>query len=1073
MSFQSYGQNETLISSIRNIIKDYPVESVFKEFLQNADDAGASRYHVIIDTRSHPTDSLFYNEMNAWQGPAILIFNNAKFRETDFESLMQIRVGGKQEDDTKIGKHGLGFNSCYHFTDVPSFISGDSFAFLDPQEKYLFQRGVKGSIPQNGIGEFSKKDQLLPFEGIEGIDFRSTFEGTLFRIPLRKEPSEISDDIFTTGRVLELFTSIKLMISSQFLFLRNIETIETSIIKEATIPLQITSLWKATITGLDEDIRDRRKYINNGVIKSFQIKIELTDNSGYKQEEHWIITNGAQQNPEDPQLKKYAGKYRLRVLGGIAAILKCSRNTQDNFKGRMYSFFSLPDATYLPVHLNGTWAQGSDRGKLLIEKDDLPDIDHRKLGWNRHILLDFLPKLYCKLLEEIIRLYKNNQIDLKDHPIIKYWPFPSGSHPKYIIDYGFKVLQLILQNDDIFRLINESLPDMNDRVDVLFKFIPRDAALGFQYLIRNNWGGIDMKSNPELKSLIRSLPIWPILKDPTQPDPNPALKSASCGYILPKNFRNYRTKRDSKIYLDASDDYARSSLQHLGVKQRDIYEYTFEDVEFPSEYDYHYVYFLNSVLGDSRIVNGLKDKPCFPTYTNKLEKIDQLYDLNNNIFKFIFSEKMEMFLHNDLLKFSGQLSSIGFKNQINQETFINCAKHVEMLEKENPPSDIRYRGFSLIDYLYKNINTLKFDEEMKRLHFIPISKDPGKPYSMSYVRKQTLDCFDDIILSKYKEVAWSQKSLIAEDVVPPSHVLQKYPLLAKPEVTVVVEHLRFLYENIRIHDEWKRNWAAVFKNNVFEVYKWLEYECKTNKADLSDEIKSGDRLFLNIHNKDADPFDDKNWVSANDLILNSEKDEDKYVSVSLQKYPTMLKSAGAKEVKRPSTKIHVRVHNQSSTTSNAMFKFLFDREFSLNDVTFVVREEEIKASRYMLAASSEFFRQKFSSIDPGPIRITIEGVEPNAMQILLQYLYGQDIDVTIKNLNIDDNDDTARYALYKNLLKLANDYELVHLKELMELRLTRWITRSNVESIKQFAEISGANQLKEFCDHFIIVNSDL
>ncbi|CAG8761819.1 8789_t:CDS:2, partial [Racocetra fulgida] len=107
-SCQPYGQNETLVSSIRNITKDYPSESVFKEFLQNADDAGATRFHVIIDARRHPTETLLSNEMKAWQG-----------------------------DDTKIGKHGLGFNSCYHFTDVPSFISGDCVAFLDPHQKYL------------------------------------------------------------------------------------------------------------------------------------------------------------------------------------------------------------------------------------------------------------------------------------------------------------------------------------------------------------------------------------------------------------------------------------------------------------------------------------------------------------------------------------------------------------------------------------------------------------------------------------------------------------------------------------------------------------------------------------------------------------------------------------------------------------------------------------------------------------------------------------------------------------------------------------------------------------------------
>ncbi|CAG8582858.1 8649_t:CDS:2 [Funneliformis mosseae] len=95
------------------------------------------------------------------QGPAILIFNYARFMESDFKSLMQIRVGGKQDNDTKIGKHELGFNSCYHFTDVPDFISGDFIAFLDPQEKYLNKRGTIGSLPRNGISEFTEQDQLI------------------------------------------------------------------------------------------------------------------------------------------------------------------------------------------------------------------------------------------------------------------------------------------------------------------------------------------------------------------------------------------------------------------------------------------------------------------------------------------------------------------------------------------------------------------------------------------------------------------------------------------------------------------------------------------------------------------------------------------------------------------------------------------------------------------------------------------------------------------------------------------------------------------------------------------------
>ncbi|CAG8607286.1 15767_t:CDS:1, partial [Funneliformis caledonium] len=106
------------------------------------DDAGAFQFHVIIDGRSHPTNSLICNEMMAWKGPAIMIYNNAIFKINDFDSLMQIRVSRKQGDDTIIEKHKLGLILCYYFTNVLSFIS-NSIAFLNPHEKFLTRRHGK------------------------------------------------------------------------------------------------------------------------------------------------------------------------------------------------------------------------------------------------------------------------------------------------------------------------------------------------------------------------------------------------------------------------------------------------------------------------------------------------------------------------------------------------------------------------------------------------------------------------------------------------------------------------------------------------------------------------------------------------------------------------------------------------------------------------------------------------------------------------------------------------------------------------------------------------------------------
>ena len=89
-------------------------------------------------------------------------------------------------------------------------------------------------------------------------------------------------------------------------------------------------------------------------------------------------------------------------------------------------------------------------------------------------------------------------------------------------------------------------------------------------------------------SMIRLLPIWITLSNPLEHNPTPPLKSASSGYILPKGCHHYRTN-NSKIFLAVSDDHDRKIFTDLNVSVRDFYSYIFEDVEFPSEYDDHYI----------------------------------------------------------------------------------------------------------------------------------------------------------------------------------------------------------------------------------------------------------------------------------------------------------------------------------------------------------------------------------------------------------------------------------------------------------------------------------------------------
>ena len=75
--------------------------------------------------------------MASWQGPALYVFNNATFSAQDYHNLSQIGQGSKRDKLSATGRFGLGFNAVYHFSDVPSFVSGDFLVLFDPHCAFL------------------------------------------------------------------------------------------------------------------------------------------------------------------------------------------------------------------------------------------------------------------------------------------------------------------------------------------------------------------------------------------------------------------------------------------------------------------------------------------------------------------------------------------------------------------------------------------------------------------------------------------------------------------------------------------------------------------------------------------------------------------------------------------------------------------------------------------------------------------------------------------------------------------------------------------------------------------------
>ena len=128
------GQKTTIANEIRRNLDNYTDSQICDELLQNADDAGADRCAFLIDHRQHGVRTLYGGRGSAeggrmaeLQGPALVMFDSAVFREEDFDGLFAFGKGSKKFDPTRTGKFGLGFNSVYHTTEAPMFVSGEFF----------------------------------------------------------------------------------------------------------------------------------------------------------------------------------------------------------------------------------------------------------------------------------------------------------------------------------------------------------------------------------------------------------------------------------------------------------------------------------------------------------------------------------------------------------------------------------------------------------------------------------------------------------------------------------------------------------------------------------------------------------------------------------------------------------------------------------------------------------------------------------------------------------------------------------------------------------------------------------
>uniref|UniRef100_A0A8C6S4M2 Sacsin/Nov domain-containing protein n=1 Tax=Neogobius melanostomus TaxID=47308 RepID=A0A8C6S4M2_9GOBI len=443
-----------LSDSSNYILRRYPDGGqILKELIQNADDAGATEVVFIHDNRSYGTENLWAEDLAKYQGPALYAYNNAQFTDADWEGIQSVARSVKRGDPNKVGRFGLGFNSVYHITDVTSIFSAGHLGMMDPQEKIFGEQkgGFRWSLEEEDDREALTMmiDQFQPFRDIVSLVSRQewsrviqedqNFNGTLFRFPLRSEESEISDNLYSYEKVVELFDSFIADAELSLLFLKNVSSV--SLIHINALGSISTKLQVKSTTSQDVDLKSC-----DGVTEGLtQIKT-ITLDSEESRETKWLVTSCTMTEGNVDELDYLAEK--LKFLPRIDLAFPCDDVHTDCSKSRLCCFLPLPNndsnKTGLPVYVNAYFGLTDNRRHIKWLEEDQRNDEHAI--WNEKLIKEVLPKTYLTIIQDAIRLVQDDILLVNS--IYNLWPDISQvQHKEKWYEVAMDVLSQLFSQD--------------------------------------------------------------------------------------------------------------------------------------------------------------------------------------------------------------------------------------------------------------------------------------------------------------------------------------------------------------------------------------------------------------------------------------------------------------------------------------------------------------------------------------------------------------------------------------------------------------------------------------------------
>lgn len=417
---ESFGQEERLTVRLRGLIRSYPRSvGIIKEFLQNADDAGATWLRVIWDERRHPGALLPDPRMSALQGPALLFVNDAVFSDADFDAIRRIGESSKSELGPKTGRFGLGFNTAYNVTDFPSFVSGGWAIAFDPHRRCV------GSEAE-GTGKRWELADLWQFapDWLQGYTAGGLAPGalshpaTIFRLPIRDaeaaRSSEVCDEPFEREHFDQMLRDLWDAGDELLLFARNVLELRVELVDAAGEHQELLR-----ISTREPEVVAAHRAIGNAAVEgdiaeklaAWRVHHDELPRTTYRQtialrapkrEElrPWQVASGlfADDHGELLGLNEAMIRLREKAIPWAGAAVRLELRDDGSLavahqRGKLFCTFPLPEQPEaLPCHLNGCFDLDSSRRQISIDAAVYAEADRVRVAWNVALLRHALPQ---------------------------------------------------------------------------------------------------------------------------------------------------------------------------------------------------------------------------------------------------------------------------------------------------------------------------------------------------------------------------------------------------------------------------------------------------------------------------------------------------------------------------------------------------------------------------------------------------------------------------------------------------------------------------------------------------------